>query len=56
MRELAGEAGYRLACTTVRAAARLSDDRLALPRVNIRRYNYLPRFAYKLWRAQRNRA
>jgi len=56
VRDLAAEAGYRLACTTVRAAARLTDDRLALPRLNVRRYNLLPRFAFKLWQAKRRRA
>lgn len=54
VRGLVAEAGYRVACTTRRAAARAEDDRLALPRINIRRYNVLPRFRYKLWRAMRS--
>ena len=54
VRALVAEAGYRVACTTRRAAARAADDRLALPRINIRRYNVLPRFRYKLWRAMRS--
>ena len=54
VRALVAEAGYRVACTTRRAAARAEDDRLALPRINIRRYNVLPRFRYKLWRAMRS--
>jgi len=54
LRALVAEAGYRVACTTRRAAARAGDDRLALPRINIRRYNVLPRFRYKLWRAMRS--
>ena len=53
VRDLAGEAGYAVACTTVRAAARAGADPLALPRLNIRRYNIVPRFAYKLWRTLR---
>jgi len=53
VRDLVEEAGYQAACTTHRAAARRTDDALALPRINIRRYNILPRFAYKLWRAGR---
>jgi len=61
VRELVAEAGYEAACTTRRAAARRGpasrpagwDDPLALPRINIRRYNVTPRFAYKLWRARR---
>jgi len=53
VRELVEEAGYEAACTTVRAAARRGGDPLALPRINIRRYNVIPRFAYKLWRARR---
>ena len=36
--------------------ARLEDDRLTLPRINVRRYNVIPRFAYKLWRAKRVQA
>jgi len=55
VRELVAEAGYEAACTTVRAAARPGDDPLALPRLNIRRYNVTPRFAHKLWRAERAR-
>lgn len=53
VRELVDEAGYEAACTTRRAAARRTDDRLELPRINIRRYNVTARFAYKLWRARR---
>jgi len=53
VRELVAEAGYEAACTTRRAAARRTDDPLALPRINIRRYNVTARFAYKLWRARR---
>jgi peptidoglycan/xylan/chitin deacetylase (PgdA/CDA1 family) len=53
VRELVQGAGYEVACTTVRSAARRGDDPLALPRINIRRYNVLPRFRYKLWRAER---
>ena len=53
VREMTEEAGYELACSTRRASARPGDDRLALPRLNIRRYNVTPRFAYKLWRAER---
>lgn len=56
VRELVAGAGYQVACTTVRAAARRGDDPFALPRINIRRYNLLPRFGYKLWRARRARA
>jgi peptidoglycan/xylan/chitin deacetylase (PgdA/CDA1 family) len=56
VRELVAQAGYVAACTTRRAAARPGDDPLALPRINIRRYNVLPRFRYKLWRARRRRA
>ena len=55
VREMVAAAGYEAACTTVRAAARPGDDPLALPRINIRRYNAIPRFAYKLWRAGRAR-
>jgi peptidoglycan/xylan/chitin deacetylase (PgdA/CDA1 family) len=55
VRDLAAEAGYAVGCTTRRAAARREDDPLALPRINIRRYNVIPRFAYKLWRAERVR-
>lgn len=55
VRDLVAEAGYAVACTTVRAAARAEDDPLALPRLNIRRYNLIPRFAYKLWRVSRVR-
>ncbi len=53
VRSLVGDAGYLVACTTRRAAARPDGDLLALPRINIRRYNVLPRFRYKLWRARR---
>ncbi|UCC67889.1 MAG: polysaccharide deacetylase family protein [Armatimonadota bacterium] len=53
VRDLVAEAGYEAACTTRRAAARRRDDPLALPRINIRRYNVTARFAYKLWRARR---
>jgi len=53
LRDLVERAGYRVACTTRRAGVRPEDDRLALPRINIRRYNVLPRFRYKLWRASR---
>jgi len=56
VRSLVAEAGYRVACTTRRAAARLSDDLLGLPRINVRRYNLLPWFRYKLWRARRTRS
>ncbi len=56
VRDAAGEAGYEVACTTLRAAARAGDDPLALPRINVRRYNLLPRFAYKLWQARRREA
>jgi peptidoglycan/xylan/chitin deacetylase (PgdA/CDA1 family) len=56
VRDLVEEAGYTTACTTVRAAARVGDDRFALPRINIRRYNLLPRFALKLRQAARARA
>jgi peptidoglycan/xylan/chitin deacetylase (PgdA/CDA1 family) len=56
VRGLVAEAGYLAACTTKRASALLSDDPLTLPRINIRRYNILPRFRYKLWRARRRRA
>lgn len=55
VRDLVAEAGYEAACTTVRAAARPSDDPLALPRLNIRRYNVTLRFAHKLWQAERAR-
>jgi peptidoglycan/xylan/chitin deacetylase (PgdA/CDA1 family) len=55
VRDLTEEAGYELACSTRRASARPGDDPLALPRLNIRRYNLTPRFAYKLWRAERAR-
>lgn len=55
VRDLVGEAGYEVACTTRRAAARRSGDHLALPRINIRRHNVVLRFGYKLWRAQRVR-
>jgi peptidoglycan/xylan/chitin deacetylase (PgdA/CDA1 family) len=47
-----GEAGYHLAFTTRRAWACAADPPLLLPRINIRRYNYLPLFARKLRRAQ----
>ena len=53
VRDLVQEAGYQAACTTRRAAARPTDDPLALPRLNIRRYNIIPRFAAKLWQAGR---
>jgi peptidoglycan/xylan/chitin deacetylase (PgdA/CDA1 family) len=53
VRNLVAAAGHEFACTTLRRAARRSDDPLALPRLNIRRYNLLPRFSYKLWRASR---
>jgi peptidoglycan/xylan/chitin deacetylase (PgdA/CDA1 family) len=56
VRDLAAEAGYEVAFTTARAAARLGDDPLALPRINIRRYNVTPRFALKLWRAMQAKA
>jgi peptidoglycan/xylan/chitin deacetylase (PgdA/CDA1 family) len=52
-RDLVEKAGYRVACITRRAVARATDDRLALPRINIRRHNTVPYFAYKLWRAGR---
>jgi peptidoglycan/xylan/chitin deacetylase (PgdA/CDA1 family) len=55
VRDLVAAAGYTLACTTVRAAARPGDDPLALARLNIRRYNLIPRFAYKLWQVTRAR-
>lgn len=51
VRDLAAEVGYEVAFTTTRAAVRSGDDPLALPRINIRRYNVTPRFALKLWRA-----
>jgi len=51
LRDLVADSGYLAACTTRRGAARADDDPLALPRINIRRYNVLPRFRYKLWRA-----
>ena len=51
VRDMVEQAGYEAACTTVRAAATPGDDPMALPRINIRRYNVIPRFAYKLWRA-----
>ncbi len=53
VREMVAEAGYAVACGTRRAAARPEDDALVLPRINIRRYNVLPRFRYKLWQAER---
>ncbi len=56
VRDAAAEAGYEVAFTTARAAVRPDDDPLALPRVNIRRYNVIPRFALKLWRAMQARA
>jgi len=56
VRDLVASAGYEAACTTVRLAARREDDPFSLPRINIRRYNLVPRFGYKLWRAQRARA
>jgi peptidoglycan/xylan/chitin deacetylase (PgdA/CDA1 family) len=56
VRDLAAEAGYEVAFTTARAAARPVDDPLALPRINVRRYNVTPRFALKLWRAMQARA
>lgn len=55
VRELAEAAGYQAACTTVRATARRGDDPLALPRINVRRYNPTLRLAWKLWRARRAR-
>ena len=55
VRGLVAQAGYLAACTTRRASALLSDDPLTLPRINIRRYNILPRFRYKLWRARQRR-
>ncbi len=55
VRQFVAEAGYEVACTTRRAAARRTDDPLALPRINIRRYNVTARFAHKLWRARRAR-
>jgi peptidoglycan/xylan/chitin deacetylase (PgdA/CDA1 family) len=55
IRDLVERAGYDIACTTLRAAARPDSDPLALPRINIRRYNITARFAYKLWRAQQVR-
>jgi peptidoglycan/xylan/chitin deacetylase (PgdA/CDA1 family) len=55
VRESVEEAGYSAACTTRRAVFRAGEDPLAMPRVNIRRYNVLPRFRYKLWRAGRVR-
>jgi len=55
VREMVQQAGYDVACTTVRAAALPGDDPMALPRINIRRYNVVPRFAYKLWRAEQVR-
>ena len=54
LRGVVADAGYRVACTTRRAAARVQDDRLALPRINIRRYNVVPRLRHKLWRAMRS--
>jgi len=53
VRGLVAEAGYVAACSTRRACATAGDDPLALPRINIRRYNVLARFRYKLWRARR---
>jgi peptidoglycan/xylan/chitin deacetylase (PgdA/CDA1 family) len=55
VRDMVQQAGYEVACTTVRAAALPGDDPMALPRINIRRYNVVPRFAYKLWRAGQSR-
>jgi len=55
VRELVVEAGYEAACTTRRAAARATDDPFALPRISVRRYTVVPRFAYRLWRALRAR-
>lgn len=55
VKDLVAEAGYEAACTTVRAWASREDDPLALPRINIRRYNVLPRFAQKLRQAERAR-
>ena len=56
VRELTEKAGYQVACTTVKALARRGDDPLALPRINVRRYNPALRLAWKLWRARRARA
>jgi peptidoglycan/xylan/chitin deacetylase (PgdA/CDA1 family) len=55
VKSLVMKAGYEVACTTLRASVRRGDDPLALPRINIRRYNVVPRFAYKLWRAEQSR-
>jgi len=55
LRAMVEQAGYQVACTTVRMAAAPGDDLLALPRINIRRYNVTARFAYKLWRAEQSR-
>ena len=46
-------AGYEFAFTTRRAWSRRNDPPLLLPRINIRRYNYLPIFARKLRRARK---
>jgi peptidoglycan/xylan/chitin deacetylase (PgdA/CDA1 family) len=53
IRDMVARAGYRAACSTVGRACMPGDDPFSLPRVNIRRYNYLPMFARKLKRACR---
>ena len=55
VRELVAGAGYLAACTTRRGVVRTGDDPYTLPRLNIRRYNWLPRFAHKLRQAHRVR-
>ena len=52
-RDLARRAGYLGACSTRRGVNRRGEDPFALRRVNIRRYNVTPRFAWKLRRAYR---
>lgn len=53
IRDMVMRAGYKAACATTPRVCRPGDDPFRLPRINIRRYNYLPMFARKLRRAYR---
>jgi len=45
----AAEAGFRGACTTYARRARVGDDPLEIPRIEIRGGDSIPRFLRKLW-------
>ena len=53
VRDLVDAAGYEGACSTLRVANRPGGDPFKIGRINVRRYNWVPRLRLKLWRAQR---